>query len=245
MKHSRTLLLATLTVVPLIANAKLVAWFPLSGSPVEALTGVMGKFVGDSNWGAADSRKGADFRGMNGALFFQDSNQYVLGHSFSVSATVWIRENPTNGTSPAGQIVFRGDDRGGLDNYTLNVSNDGYYSFNFYNDANDNGGVGAPATKNKWQTLLGTFDSETKAIKLFVDGVLVAESSAPLIPVTKMESGWTPGLSIGNVQNPLGGCHNQPFNGIIRDVRLYDNAIFWDDLRKMPIVSGQSGRSAG
>ena len=190
--------------------------------------------------GAVDAMKSLGLGGKNGVLFYPDLPQFELGPSFSISAKVWVRENPVGGTSPAGQIVFRGDDRCGLDNYSLSLGNDGFYTFSVYSDGDDSGGVRAPSIKNRWQTLLGTFDARSKDMKLYIDGVLVSESSVNILPVVKMDSQWTPGFSIGNVQNPLGGMHNQPFNGFIRDVRLYNNVIFWDDLRIMPVNGDRS-----
>lgn len=236
----KTLLFAV-ALTPSVAQARLVAWFPLDGTLKERLQGTVGEFKGDASFGKVDQSRGALFGGQNGVVFFPDQRQFWLGPSFSVSATVWVNALPRGGTSPQGQIVFRGDDRGGLDNYSLNLGEDGYYNFNFYGASNDNASVRVPARLGVWQTLLGTFDAKTRQISLYLDGVLVAQQYTSLFPVMEMTSGDAPGFSIGNVQNPLGGCHNQPFNGTIRDVRLFDSVASWDDLIRVPLV-GSGGR---
>ena len=212
--------------------AELVAWFPLTGHGADVIRGAKGVTLGDARFDSVDSRSALGLGGKNGALFVPDSPQFALGPSFSVSVQVWIKSWPKGGTSPAGQIVFRGDDRSGLDNFSMNVGEDGFYTFYMNSPENEGAGVRVPAKLNCWQTLLGTFDSTTKKLSLMVDGFVAAEQYTPCVPVTKMLADHHPGLSIGNVQNPLGGCHNQPFNGFIRDVRLFNSVATWDEATK-------------
>lgn len=231
--------LLALALLPAVAPARLVGWFPLDGTLREVVQGSTAEFKGDACFAALGATKGALFSGHNGVVVAKDARQFWLGPSFSLSATVYVNAIPHGGTSPQGQIVFRGDDRGGLDNYSLNLGEDGYYNFNFYGASNDNASVRVPARLNTWQTLLGTFDARTKQISLFLDGVLVAQQYTSLFPIMEMSSSDVPGFSIGNVQNPLGGCHNQPFNGYIRDVRLFDHVATWDDVLRVPLIKSK------
>ncbi|MBS1715751.1 MAG: LamG domain-containing protein [Armatimonadetes bacterium] len=221
------------------AHASLVAWFPLEVNSNEALLGTKGTLVGDASFGVRDGLK---LGGKNGALFFKDSSQFSLPGSFSLSAKVYPAAWPQGGTSPRGQIVFRGDDRSALDNYSLNVGEDGY--FTFYVDGSDGGRalVRAQARLRTWQTLLATFDAGTHTARLYVDGFLAAQSSDPVSPFVVLDSQWSPGFSIGNVQNPLGGCHNQPFHGSIRDVRLWNGPATWDDVTAVPVLRRSARR---
>lgn len=231
MKH---LALSLFVTFPALLSADLVAWFPLNGSTKDRVKGTVGEFEGDSHFGQVDRRQAADFGGHNGVVFVADSPQFALGPSFSVSAQVWVRSLPRNGTSPQGQIVFRGDDRSANDNYSLCLGNDGFYTFNFDGGDDHWAGLRVPSRTNVWTTLLGTFDAKTRHIMLYVDGYLAAEQYTPYTPLMLMDKNCSPGFSIGNVQNPLGGNHNQPFNGLIRDVKLYNTAINWDDLSREP-----------
>jgi len=220
------------------AQASLVAWFPLEKDTREALRGADGTLVGDATFSA---REGLRLPGKNGNLFFKDSAQFTLPGSLSLSARVYPTAWPQGGTSPGGQIVFRGDDRSALDNYSLNVGEDGYFTF-YIDDAN--GGrllVRAQAKARTWQTVLATFDVTTHTARLFVDGLFAAQSSDPVSPIVVLDQNCSPGFSIGNVQNPTGGWHNQPFRGSIRDVRLWNNVATWDDVVARPIVHQSAG----
>lgn len=228
----RVLVLAGLAAANL-ACADLVAWFPLQGSTTDVVHGTKGTLVGDADF--ADARA-AEFGGHNGAVLFQDSPQFTFPGSFSVSAQVYPTAWPSGGTSPAGQIAFRGDDRCACDNFSLSLGNDGY--FTFYFDSPDGGRleVRAEAAMGQWQTVLGTFDAQSHQIRLYVDGYMKSQSNGPFAPVVLMEPQSSPGFSIGNVQNPMGGVHNQPFHGLIRDVRLWNSPVMWDAVEAMPRI---------
>jgi hypothetical protein len=206
---------------------RLVFWAPLTEGPMAKVSFAVGKVMGDG----AMTPQGFQSGGKNGVLFFTDQPQFALGGSFSIQATVKFESLPSNGTSPAGQLVFRGDDRNGLDNYSLNLGNDGYYTFCF-NSADGQGfGIRTKATAGKWQTVLGVLDTHAREGRLYVDGFLVAQSAALVLPVIELVKDQNPGLSIGNVQNPLGGVHNQPFKGLIKDVKLWNGAVLPSDPR--------------
>lgn len=197
---------------------RLVFWAPLAGDAVDKVTGALGEVQG----GAELGKLGLGLMGKDGVLFYADRDSFALGGSITVSARVFVNRLPVGGTSPAGQIVFRGDDRCGLDNYSLNLGNDGYYTFGISSRDDQGHGVRGQAKVGRWQRVTGVFDSRAHEVRLYVDGVIVGQSGTPLMPVMEMEKAWSPGLSIGNVQNPLGGRHNQPFNGQISDVRIWD-----------------------
>jgi hypothetical protein len=137
--------------------------------------------------------------------------------------------------------VFRGDDRSGHDNFSLNLGSDGYFSFVLYGSTSEfeATGVRSAARVGEWQRLVAVFDARAREMRLYVNGVTVGQTAVPFQPIVVMEPDWTPGLSIGNVQNPLGGIHNQPFHGQIRDVRLYDQALLPDvATRPLSVVNG-------
>ncbi|MBS1723029.1 MAG: LamG domain-containing protein [Armatimonadetes bacterium] len=226
--------LALIAAVSLGHRAPLmpVAWFPLQGKAVDVLRGTEGRLEGDARF--LNPNGPLDLAGRNGCAYFADEARFGMDASFSVSAQVFVRTMPSGGTSPAGQIVFRGDDRGGLDNYCLSLGYDGLYSICFDGPEGPRVEVKAHHREQQWQQLLGTYDARYGLLSLYVDGVLAAQTATTVLPVARMEAQYTPGLSIGNVQNPLGGCHNQPFNGMIRDVRIYNQAIFPDDLDRVP-----------
>lgn len=227
----RSLLLLTF-LVSAGARAELVAWFPLQGSTNNVINNTKGQLVGDALF--STSQQGCQFGGHNGAVVYQDLTEYGFDESFSIYAEVYPFALPNGGTSPAGQIVFRGDDRNGLYNYSLNLGEDGYLTFYFNSPDNQGAGVRTKARMNQWQRILATFDAKSHTLRIYVDDFLMGQNSQPITPVTRMENEFAPRFAIGNVQNPLGGAHNQPFHGTIRNVKLFNTAIFPDDASRTP-----------
>lgn len=237
MRTVKWIFLAFFGLVSPMAMARLVFWAPLSENLTDKVSGEQGQLLGGAKFDLKSL--GLDVAGRDGVLRFADKDRYAMGQSFTLSAAVWVRELPKGGTSPAGQIFFRGDDRSGLDNYSLCLGEDGYFTFCF-NSADNNGtGVRAKATKERWQFLVANFDARARELRLYVNGVIVGQSATPLFPTINMDSNASPALSIGNVQNPLGGCHNQPFNGFIRDVRLYDETVLPDQISWRDVPTGR------
>lgn len=167
-----------------------------------------------------------DFQGeLNGGAFAPDGPEFALTHSLSVSCWVYPRAyaHPF-ATSPQSQIVFRGDDRSGLDPYQLTLSRTGYFAFG----VEGAGGLCVlhyPAKLNTWAHVLGTLDDATGKIRLYINGKLAAETTTNVRPLGGLDPNQHPGIGIGNTQFPQGGRHRQPFDGMIRDVRIYDEAV--------------------
>lgn len=166
-----------------------------------------------------------DFNGRDGAIEIPDAPCARLTGSLTVTAWVWVRDYTPHGSSPAGQIFFRGDDRCGLDPYHLTLLGDGRFEFGIDGEDGNRNCVAVDAKLEQWVFLTGSFNAETGAICLFCNGILMARTYSRVLPFEKLDPGWNPGLSIGNVQFPQGGRHWQPFNGYIGEVRLYDIPI--------------------
>jgi len=154
-----------------------------------------------------------------------DSPVFALTHSLSISCWAHPRaySNPL-ATSPQSQIVFRGDDRSGLDPYQLTLSRSGYFAFGV-SSLGEMTVLHTPAKLNSWVHLLGTLDDATGEMRLYVNGKLLAETKTTVRPFGALDPGYHPGIGIGNTQFPQGGVHRQPFDGLVRDIRIYDEAV--------------------
>jgi hypothetical protein len=176
--------------------------------------------------GTVSNRGAFEFSGsLADAAWAPDAAEFAITGSLSVSCRVYPRAYASPfATSPQSQIVFRGDDRSGHDPYHITLSRDGFYSFSI-----DGGSatctVYAPARLNKWVHLLGVFDVPAGSLRLYVDGRLVDEEKTAVRPIGQLDALYHPGVSIGNTQFPQGGRHSQPFDGLIRDVRIYNSAV--------------------
>lgn len=172
-----------------------------------------------------EGRPAFNFGGLDGVIAIPDAPDAWLSQSVTVTAWVWVRDFTPHGSSPAGQIFFRGDDRCGYDPYHLTMLGDGRFEFGIDGESGDRTGVAAFAKREQWIFLVGSFNAETGAISLLCNGILMARTFTTIRPFTALDKGWHPGLAIGNTQFPQGGIHWQPFNGYIGEVRLYDTAI--------------------
>ena len=183
--------------------------------------------------GGAHITNGAfDFLGnIYEVAFIPDNGSLALTHNLSISCWVYAREFASpQATSPQSQIVFRGDDRCGLDPYDLLLMKSGHWQFKIWNES-DVCLIQAPAFLFEWTHLLATLDAELGVMRLYVNGELMAQTYTKITPMKSLEQSASPGISIGNVQFPSGPYHRQPFDGFIRDVRIYDAAIKPSDLR--------------
>lgn len=145
--------------------------------------------------------------------------------SFSISASINVQSfSSTNW----GQIVFRGDGRAGFDPYFLAARRlfindqwtDGVW-FNINNSSNQGVGIFAPLSAGSFFDILATLDDTTGEMKLYVDDILASSTMTTIRPFKDQALGnW---FGIGN--HPSGGLNNQPFHGIIDDVKLYDGVV--------------------
>jgi hypothetical protein len=179
------------------------------------------------------------FVGAKGAHFTwnQDGTETVAGldtaKSFSVSA--WLK--PT--TIATGNMTAIGQDTNvanGAGGFYLGLRYQGSpsvprWSFMMTNTSlTTDGGVAVyntvdftTADLNRWAHLTGVYDAGEKTMRLYVNGVLVAQASRAATPWTAVGP-----LSVGRGWW-LGGRADQ-FVGDIADVRVWNRAITTDDL---------------
>ena len=175
---------------------------------------------------AKSTAKGFDFSGqLDDVAFTPDSPELAITGSLSVSCWVYPRAFASPfATAPGSQIVFRGDDQGGLDPYRLVLSRAGQFAFAIENHQGT-AAIHTTATLRKWTHLLGTFDRDKGMLRMYVDGRMVGETATSVVPHGPLNPAYHPGVSIGNTQFPQGGRHRQPFDGLIRDVRIYSEVV--------------------
>lgn len=174
-----------------------------------------------------------DFDGTHGGVYFGDQNELKLTGSMTVA--LWIHPRSYVNDGPGAQLLFRGDDRCGLDPYDLVIHSDGTIHFAVQNDNDQGASVWAELPLNRWTQVVANWDQDTGFMKMWLDGELVGMVRTSLKPFANLDNGWTPGVGVGNVQNGQ-GPHNQPFNGMLSDMRLYRGAWTPDDLRGLPVV---------
>jgi hypothetical protein len=167
-----------------------------------------------------------DFDGKRGGVLLPDLEPLKLGRSITVATWIYARSYVNDG--PGAQILFRGDDRSGLDPYDLVIHGDGTINFHFCNEQYEGMNVKAELPLNEWIHVTASLDAESGAVRMYLNGDLVAYARSSKRPFLQLDASAAPGIGIGNVQNHQ-GIHNQPFNGMLADLRLYDRVVDPED----------------
>jgi hypothetical protein len=164
-----------------------------------------------------------DFDGDHAGIELPDEPRLRLSGSFSISVRLNLRSYVTSQNSaPGAQVLFRGDDRSGSDPYHLTVLEGGTISLSVEDGRGAGADVRAPIQLLRWTQVLATFDAARGELKLYLDGRLLSFTTTAIRPFSDLDLAARPGIGIGNVQRASSGQHNQPVNGQICDLRLYD-----------------------
>ncbi len=169
--------------------------------------------------------------GMVGQAFNFDGQDdwAALGNpsslAFTASMTIegWIKVNglPTNYNF--GSIMFRGDDRGGLDPYQLDIQPNGNLEFGISSATGAGANVQAPIPMGQFVHVAATLDDATGAMTLYENGAVVAQATTTVRPFGPLDPTQQPGVGIGN-SNALSN-YDIPFNGLIDELSVYNRAL--------------------
>lgn len=152
-------------------------------------------------------------------VFIEDDPDFYLTESFTLEAFINLAALP-----PAGfqwQILFRGDSRGGIDPYYLDLW-DGEVRFTINSETADWARVTttAPAL-NTWTHIAGVLDHDTSTMSLYLNGLLVDSVHTDVRAFAALNPALSPGLSIGGYPDN----HYGPYQGLIDEVRISDTAL--------------------
>jgi hypothetical protein len=163
------------------------------------------------------------FDGSRSGIILRDTPALAFTGAFTIA--LWFKAERLPGPDLyASQLFFRGDDRVGLDPYSLTIQPNGKVAFII--DSGKGGDIALSPDKapvGKWTHLLGEFDPDRKLLRLYVDGKLVGEKKTLFSPMGPLEPAQKPGIGIGNTQDPE--AYNQPFIGAIDDVQVWNRAL--------------------
>jgi hypothetical protein len=143
----------------------------------------------------------------------------------------------------AGTILFRGDNRGGLDPYFLNVE-EGQVRFGINNSANQETLVTAPLPGlNQWIHAAGVLDTAKGTMSLYINGELVKSISTSATPLVLLDPNEEPGIGIGGHPSSFFGDF-MSFDGLIDEVKLSDTALTPDQFLNARANDERAGRSS-
>jgi hypothetical protein len=164
-----------------------------------------------------------EFDGTTGhRVVVPDNPIFELTHSLTLEA--FIKAQPMKpGTGGGADIVLRSDTRPGLDPYRLTLNQPGDTLVFAIVDENQNyADVQAPIPYDSWLHVAGTLDDATGAMKLYINGNVVASTFTNIRPLGPLDPFWGPAVSIGEDPN---GQYGEAFNGLIDEVRISNVAL--------------------
>ncbi len=163
------------------------------------------------------------FDGIDDRIGVSDSTTLALTGSISIEA--WVKANtyPTLG-SGHGLILFRGDDRGGLDPYQLTLQEGGTVAFSV-NSLTGGATVSAPLPLGQFVHVVGTLDDSTGVMGLYLNGMLVSQGATSVRPFGALDPASNPGVGIGSHGGYPTTPHKFLFNGLIDELKLYNHAL--------------------
>jgi len=211
--------------------AGLVAWWSAEGNAADFTGEHSGTFPYGSAFAAGEVGQSFDFDGSFRRVSIADSPAFQLTNAMTLEAWVYPR-------AYGGFITFRGDNRAGLDNWTVDTYDSGFVKFSLVDPANNAASVRAALALNQWQHIAATWDRTSGDLKIYVNGVLGGQTNSTLIPIGILDPGSEPAIGIGNHG---GTFHQFPFNGLIDELGIYSRALASNEIANI-YTAGSAGK---
>lgn len=162
-----------------------------------------------------------EFTGDDDRLFIPDDEAFELAGSLTLEAYVRV-DRYSDSPQRLSYIVFRGDNRAGLDPWFLGILDTGQLRFQIANELNHPAMTDSPKPLPLGELIhvAGTFDHEAGVLSLFINGECVATNDTDIRAAGHL-GGSSPGIGIGNLQC----AGNQAFRGLIAEVRICGTAL--------------------
>jgi hypothetical protein len=216
--------LAALSVGQCIAPpAGLVAWWRAEGNALDSAGTNNGTLVSGATFAPGEVGQAFSFSGGNDAIEVADSASLRIAPSITIEGWVLVAGFPS--AAQWGQILFRGDDREGLDPYFLAVTRNGQLAFSINDSNNASAVLAVPVPTHVFVHVAGTLDDGSGLMTLYTNGQAAAELSTSVRPLTYLDPASNPGLGIGNNQGIPASSYRMGFNGLIDEISLYNRAL--------------------
>jgi hypothetical protein len=181
-----------------------------------------GTVNGTANWSSDCGNNGAfDFNGSTNYITIPDSS--YLRPTSALTIAGWVKGNSWGAGSDADTVLRKGE--ASPTNYSLGIS-DGRVELTL--DGTDGAGIrgNTVLATGQWYHVAAVWDGAT--VRLFVNGVL--DNTPPVRTGTINTDTRT--LYIG------GRSGSDLFNGMLRDVRFYNRAVYDSEIKKMAGMVG-------
>ena len=209
----------------------LVGWWRAEGNGADVTGAHDGSFPYGIGYSGGKVGQGFDFDWSTRRLSIPDSPAFQLTNAMTLEGWVYIRQF-------GGFICFRGDNRPGLDTWTLDTYQSGLVNFQIGDENNNGSSVQAPLTLNQWHHVAGTWDRTSGDMKIYMDGALVTQTSTTVIPIGVLDPGSEPAIGIGNHG---GTFHQFPLNGLVDEFAIYNRALTASEIQSI-FNAGSAGK---
>jgi subtilisin-like proprotein convertase family protein len=206
------------------------SWWRAEGNGVDAVSGANGTFYQPVSVVPGLIGQAFSFGGNGGGVNVPDSPALQITSSISIEGWIYV----TNPPVVPGEIIFRGDTRGGLDPYFLDVEPGTFQSGALQFGIEDAFGGGAfircsPPIGN-WTHVAATLEDASGFMRLYTNGVLATQITTGVRPLGPLLAQYNAGVGIGN-HSSQPGPFNYPFRGRIDELSVYRRAITASEIK--------------
>jgi hypothetical protein len=243
------LALGVLGLLPLGARAQtncapvpsgLVCWWRGEGDASDALGEANGSFYGGVAFAPGKVGQCFAFDGVNGAINVPDAPALALTNSLTIEGWLFV----TNAPAALGEVLLRGDQRFGLDPYSLSVRSDDGVSailgFGLTDQSDHVAAINSLMPTGVWTHVAATLEGATGLMRLYTNGVAAAETSTAIRPLGPLDPLYSPGVGIGN-HSSQPGPFLMPFRGRIDELSVYNRALLTSEVQAI-YNAGSAGK---
>ena len=218
----------------------LVSWWPADGNALDIAGGNTGTPYDGVTYAPGMVGQAFSINGQRAGIGVPDTDNLKITDSLSISTWIMVASYTTGAS--AGSILFRGDGRGALDPYVLDTQPDGTVQFHL-ESLTKAVNLAAPVPKGQFVHVAATFDADIGLMRIYVNGILTAQTLTDVTPFRDLDPNFNPGVGIGNHPGLPMPPHNYPFHGLIDELQLYNRALSASEVQAI-FTAGAAHRKA-
>ena len=213
----------------------LVSWWPGDGTAADVQDGNSGTLQNGTGFAPGMVGEAFSLDGIDDRVAITDAENLRITGNLTIEAWIQIGSFPGSGH---GQIVFRGDDRPGLDPYYLSTQPQGRVRFHVGSLTNEED-LEVPVVIGNLVHIAATLNDRTGSMSIYLNGELAAQVFTTVRPFENLDPDFNPGIGIGNHADSR--VHNQPFHGLIDELEIYDRALSLAEIQAI-FNAGSAGK---
>ncbi len=207
----------------------LISWWEANGAARDAAGDNGGAILLGAGFASGQVGQAFNFDGVDDRVQVPDADNLKLTGSLTIEAWVQVDSLPVNRAH--GHVLFRGDDRNGLDPYYLAVSREGTLKFNI-DSLTAKARLEAPVPSiAQFFHVAATLDDTSGSMRIYVNGALAAEMVTDVRPFRDLDPAFNPGVAIGNHGGYPGTPHSYPLDGQIDELSIYSRALATEEIQ--------------